>query len=439
MQNLSGFPYFEVQFTKDGDVFQDAAVADGLQTIADAAPTDLIVVSHGWNNDMADARALYVRFFQCIRAMLASSGPANATRKFAVMGVLWPSKKFADQDLVAGGAASAGSVVSETVVKEHLDDLKAVFDDPASSATIEQAKALVGRLDDGPAARTEFTDLIRSLLHRNSADDEDASGSFFGLPGEEVMQRLSKPVMPAPPTSGSSHAATSLGGNAVGSAAGLGQFFSGIKSAALNLANLATYYTMKDRAGKVGFGGLFDTLQRIRVASPTIKLHLVGHSFGGRVVTAASTGPSGNTPLNIESLTLLQTAYSHYGLAQNYEAGKDGFFRRMITARNVSGPIVISCTKNDQAVGKAYPLASLIAGQVAAALGDKNDRYGGLGRNGAQKTPEAHDGTLLPVGQVYAFTGGAIYNLNADAFIMGHSDICKNEVAQALLASIATT
>ena len=42
-------------------------------------------------------------------------------------------------------------------------------------------------------------------------------------------------------------------------------------------------------------------------------------------------------------------------------------------------------TKNDKAVGVAYPLASRIAGDKTAAFGDENDKFGGLGRNGAQQ------------------------------------------------------
>jgi len=46
--------------------------------------------------------------------------------------------------------------------------------------------------------------------------------------------------------------ATGGAGAAGGGAAGIGQFFTGIKSGALNLLNLTTYYQMKERAG---FGG----------------------------------------------------------------------------------------------------------------------------------------------------------------------------------------
>ena len=91
-------------------------------------------------------------------------------------------------------------------------------------------------------------------------------------------------------------------------------------------------------------------------------------------------------------------------------------------------------------MGVAYPLASRLAGQQASALGDANDVYGGIGRNGAQKTPEANPGTLQAASSKYPpFVAGRLYNLNADAIIGNHSDICKPEVAYALLKSVATT
>ncbi len=138
-------------------------------------------------------------------------------------------------------------------------------------------------------------------------------------------------------------------------------------------------------------------------------------------------------------MTLLQAAFSHNGFAEKFDQTHDGFFRKVVTEHKVSGPIVITCTKNDNAVGVLYPLASLIAGQNASRLGDANDPFGGIGRNGAQKTPEAVDGILETVGSTYHFQTGKLYNLNADASITGHSDIAKNEVAYALLTAVATT
>jgi pimeloyl-ACP methyl ester carboxylesterase len=178
-------------------------------------------------------------------------------------------------------------------------------------------------------------------------------------------------------------------------------------------------------------------LAQLRKSSPKLRLHLVGHSFGGRVVTAATDAAGPATKVN--SLTLLQAAYSHNGLSQKFDGKNDGFFRKVISAKKVMGPILATCTKNDRAVGIAYPLASRISGVNAAALGDENDPYGGIGRNGAVKTPEAVKATLQTDGTPYAFSAGKMFNLNADAVISGHSDICKPEVGWALLSAVAIT
>jgi thioesterase domain-containing protein len=195
---------------------------------------------------------------------------------------------------------------------------------------------------------------------------------------------------------------------------------------------------MKERSGTVGRTGVRAMLEQIRQRQPDIKLHLVGHSFGGRLVTAAAEALAPNTA-NV-TLTLLQAAYSHNGIAEDFDGEHDGFYRKLITQKRISGPILITHTKNDQAVGIAYPLASRLAHQKAAALGDRNDPYGGMGRNGAQHTPEAEDviGGLQEVGSPYAFTLNKVFNLNADRFIKNHSDVTGPQVAYALLHAVRT-
>lgn len=90
-------------------------------------------------------------------------------------------------------------------------------------------------------------------------------------------------------------------------------------------------------------------------------------------------------------------------------------------------------------IGLAYPVASLLAGQNAAVLGDTTSLYGGLGRNGAQDTPTATFTRLGPVGTPYPWSAGRILNLEASAFIANHSAIRSAEVAHALLTAIAIT
>ncbi|HYY81725.1 MAG TPA: hypothetical protein VFD04_21465 [Actinomycetes bacterium] len=442
MPNGEELPYRTVQFTSTGAVFDAGEAAALLDMAAAPGTTDLLVLCHGWNNTMDEAKATYDSLLRLLRQALAAGQVSNlGDRSFAVFGVLWPSKKWADKDLIAGHAAGVEPAVSDAVLLGQLEELKQALDDPAADAAVERAKQLVPLLEDRQTARQEFAEALLSTVPRTAADEEDATSDLFALPGDEVMRRLSKPVLPAAgPSAAGQGGATSVG-DPTGHAAG---FFkdllsSGPKGAALKLMNFLTYYQMKERAGTVGAGGVYDLLRQVRDRRPDIALHMVGHSFGARLATAATAGPPGKPPVQADSLTLLQAAFSHYGFAQRWDDVHDGFFRAVVANHLVAGPVLITYTKNDLAVGYAYPLASLLRNQVAAGLGDKNDRFGGLGRNGAQKTPEAGDGLLLGVGQAYDFSAGRLYNLNADAVITSHGDIAKEQVTYALLTAIAGT
>jgi pimeloyl-ACP methyl ester carboxylesterase len=227
----------------------------------------------------------------------------------------------------------------------------------------------------------------------------------------------------------------------VANAARFGGLFGNAKAGARNLLNYLTYYQMKKRAGTVGAGGVHTLLRNLKQAHPSLKLHLVGHSFGGRLVSAAARGAETGPALRFESMALLQAAFSHNGFAEKFDEEHDGFFRRVVADKRVTGPILITHTENDKAVGIAYALASRFAHQTAAGLGDANDVFGGIGRNGAQKMRpnEVQTAELLAPNGEYAFSKGKIFNLLADKFISSHGDVASASVAQALLAGIAAT
>jgi hypothetical protein len=437
MAELSGFPYFEVQFTKDGTPVDQGEI----DRLGDAmAPVgDLIVISHGWNNDMADARSLYENLVAQIASMMPKVAGV-AGRRFAVAGVLWPSKKFAEEDLIPGGAAAMTTgIVTEDSLAAQLDVLKDFVGDANAIASLDGAKSLLPHLGDDPTAQDAFARIVRSHLPTTAALEDKIPDDFMTAPGDDLLRRLGRPFRPSRALPGGGGAAMMGTGTAAvgeGAAAGLGQMLSGIKAGARNLLNYVTYYQMKERAGIVGRQGVSLVLRAVRVRRPDLKLHLVGHSFGGRVVTAAIA--NGQPPLRVTTLTLLQAAFSHFGFARQYDGTKDGLFRKILTEGRVAGPVIITCTVNDRAVGLAYPIASRIARQIASAIGDKDDPYGGIGRNGAQKTPEAVNAMLLATGQPYQLEAGKAYNLNADSCITSHSDIAKPEVAYALLSAVAT-
>ena len=191
---------------------------------------------------------------------------------------------------------------------------------------------------------------------------------------------------------------------------------------------------MKTRAGTIGKNGVAPFLDRL---PPSIEaIHLIGHSFGGRVVTAAA---ANSTTPRIRSMTLLQAAFSHNGFSKK----KNGFFRAVVEQKRVHGPILITHSILDKAVGTAYPLASRINQDDRLALGDKNDRFGAIGRNGAQEMEDtevdAAQINLRPATdpQPYQFKQPVIYNLNGDTLITGHGDVTNEAIVSAVLSAVA--
>ena len=445
---MGPFSYFPLAFTKDGAIVDQKQFAAVIAAIAPGAATpltDLIVISHGWNNDMPEAEALYTSIFNQVAAVLPLQNPACDAvrgRRVAVVGILWPSKKFDDASLIPGGAAAMSDGTAEAA--QAVDQLSSFLDSPDATVALARAKALVPQLSSSIDARDEFSRLIRAFMPHDANDEETViDPSFFTLDGDELLRRLSRSAPDARPTS--SGGAASLGAESMtGGAAGLGDWFGKVADGARSLANLVTYYQMKNRAGAIGQGGVRDVLTRIREDRPAsgqgaLAIHLAGHSFGARLVTAATAGPEGAAPLPVNSLVLLQAAFSHYGFALDYDGTHDGYFRRVVTdPAYVTGVVAITFTAKDKAVGLAYPIASRIARQIAAALGDANDPFGGLGRNGAQKTPGARTVTLAAPGSAYGFAARGIYNLDSNAIIGGHSDLAHPEVAYALISAIAT-
>lgn len=448
MENLSGFPFFPLEFDRQGALVKP----EQLQELLDALPgvTDLITISHGWNNDMTDAHDLYARFFQSAAKWKNQPGLGLTDRNFAVAGIFWPSKKFTDADLIPGGAASLDEP-ERAAVLAGLDLLQELHNGEEQHRKIEEAKAAVDDLAASPDLQDEWVKTLIDLIDDQAAADREEEGitALRDAAGRDVLERLSAVVrFPVAVVDDGMGGAASIGAGTgsvddQGSAAGLGSLLSGTLGGAAKLLNLLTYYTMKERAGVVGAGGVHDALVKAMQTNPALRLHLVGHSFGGRLVTAAAKGRTGAPPLSLASLCLLQAAFSHYGFAGNAaNTGKPGFFRGVLTDGILRGPGIVTHSRWDYAVGYAYAIASRVSGVNAAALGDQNDPYGGIGRNGAQVTPEADFADLQPAGAAYAFPPAHLHNLNGGgddkqtSLIQGHSDITSEAVAYACLSAM---
>lgn len=418
-------PYADVEFDEKGAFAHPEQLDEIEKMLADKTPTDVIVVSHGWNNTAGQARDLYEKLVDSIVAVRPRVAGAK-DRRFVVVGVLWPSIQWAEDENSGAGAGVEDDVaVLEAEIAERIED-------PDVRAKL---LALAPRLEGSSEAQEEFVALLRTTLPR-STKGEDKAGfdALKKAPAAEVIDaaRGGTEMDAAPAALGGAASIDPAGLAPIDGGGGAG-FFDSIVGAARNLVNVTTYYTMKERAGVVGKKGIAPLLERIHSDARTARIHLVGHSFGGRAVTAAALA----TSAPVASLSLLQAAYSHFGMAKDWDgSGKSGIFAKV--PGKVEGPIIITHTRNDKAVGMAYPIASRLARQIGVSLGDENDPYGGIGRNGARKTPGGVAATLLDVGGVYDFTAHDVWSLNADAFVSGHSDVTGKQVGYAVLSAVVS-
>jgi hypothetical protein len=229
---------------------------------------------------------------------------------------------------------------------------------------------------------------------------------------------------------------------AAGGAAGFNPFkllWGGAKEA----LRQASYFTMKKRAGIVGEKGLAPVVTRIGAMTPPRRVHLVGHSFGARLVSFALKGLDAGTEAPgaspVKSLTLLQGAFSHYAFAAELPHDRDRSGALTGMQARVDGPMVISHTLLDTACANLYPAASIAGRQDSAALPDLNLRWGAMGHTGAQAS-DALEKEMVGVGRALDLPDHRITNLDSNAVIRtggppsgAHSDLLHDEVAWAIL------
>jgi hypothetical protein len=435
-ETLAGFPYWELHF--DGDGAAQSGADELLAECPGGGATDLIVMSHGWNNAPDRARRLYERFFGEIAKQL----PSHDT--VATAGLIWPSMRWPDEgDPEAapdtGGAASLGaSPVSD---RQLVDSLKAVFPDRAG--TLDELGKLLDERPDDQTALARFQELLRELATPPDDTEFHEDNQEQDLLNDSPDRVFRRSARQARVRGRSAAAGFDVGGAAVedvGGAAflGLDRLWEGAKQA----LRQTTYWEMKKRAGQVGRVGLGPLLLKLHAKAPELRMHLIGHSFGARLVsfTLQGLGDPPPDPSPVKSLFLVQGAFSHYAFAAKLpHADRAGWLAGM--QDRVDGPLLATFSAYDLAVGDLYPAASIPAGQDAAALEDWMKRWQAIGHDGAQAV-DAPTVELGPPGTSYDLPPRRFLNLAGDQVIFrgkppsgAHSDIFHPELAWAAIAA----
>jgi hypothetical protein len=449
-ETVAGLPFWEIRIDADGDADPQASAT--LAEIAKSGITDLVMFSHGWNNSPETARRLYAGWFDQLAPQLASVTTVRPVR-VAAAGVFWPSQRWSDEPIpdftpqppggpAAGGAAGGRSplvaVGPPTLDKVTLDDLREGF--PEGVAPLERMAELLEE-EPTPAAMTEFFEQLKAFTAATGGGLDDGEAGADAASGPPRMLTDQPQVV-------FSRFAAQLQANGArfdqvsGGTAGLGDVLGGIWHGAKEALRQVTYWQMKNRAGVVGQRGLGPFVGRLHTAAPDLRVHLVGHSFGARVVSYALAGlPAGVTPSPVKSVTLLQGAFSHFAFADQlpFDASRSGSLAGMLA--RIDGPLTCCFSVHDDAVGTLYPLASLAVGEDSAAAEDRFYRWGGMGHDGAQATG-AKLVALQPAGPPtsYPFEAGKALNIDASEVVCrggppsgAHSDIVHPELTWVVL------
>ncbi|GAA0608320.1 serine-threonine protein kinase [Streptomyces crystallinus] len=432
MTDIGVEPYREITFDADGD----AAPAE-RRALAELDVTDLVMFSHGWNNTPSVATALYRRFFAPFPGLLAEAGAAASGVRLGYAGIVWPSIRFADENIPDFPHAALATEPCAGLDPATVAALKRAF--PGHEVTVDALAHLLAERPDAEEAFRQFGLLTRALV----ADDAESTGFAAdtvddGAAGAALLtddtlglcrdftlalSDTGMPVEPGPP----------------GPSFSLGRSLKHLWDGAKEVLRQTTYYEMKRRSGKVGQLGLGPLLGELARARPAMRIHLVGHSQGGRLVAFALKGlPDGVR--NVKSVTLLEGAFSHYAFAEQLPSGLRGTGALAALHRRVDGPVVSCYSRFDTALGVIYPLASKLAGDYEGAL-ELDRRWWAIGHDGIQAVAPCTQLTLAEVLRDGVPDSGCV-SVNAESVVRAggppsgaHSDICHPELARVVLAA----
>jgi hypothetical protein len=301
--------YYLTVFDKDGHEREDdpdgGTLSHRVLTELSRQPvSDVFLMSHGWKGDIPAARDQYTRW---IGAMAACGADLAMIRQMRpdfcplLVGLHWPSLPFGDEDF--GGIASfdgAEPPLLDNLIESYV----------ARISNTPPARKAIGTILEsafrGDTPETLPADIVAACetLNREAGLAESGEGAAPGedrepFDAEQVYQDACLMVSESP---------VSFGGFQL----------SGLLAPLQQLS----FWKMKERARRFGESGAHRFLTKIQLAAPNARVHLMGHSFGCIVMSAAVAGPPGTfagLPRPVDTLFLV-----HFGTREK----RPGFARQ---------------------------------------------------------------------------------------------------------------
>jgi hypothetical protein len=430
-------PWYILPFDRDGRAQAPRTRAALAQDLASGDYTDILLFSHGWNNDWKAASRLYTSFIDGYLNMLRGRNLAySRPHRPLLIGVFWPSTALV-MPWEAGPQFAAGTPAESPEALEARDE----------QADLEQRELqeLAAALDPGVRERfyeladretlsdAEAQELAAILAPVYAGDADELEGQVEAPSPDELLEAWRRAERTAAPDD--TGAFGMIGGGTAGPSAGPAA--AGILDTLnpRNLYRVATVYQMKDRAGRVGAVGVGPLLRfLLSNGRADARVHLLGHSYGCKVVLSALCS-AGSLPRPVDSMLLLQPAVSALCFAADAGNGRPGGY--VEAPRRVSQPILTSYSRHDFPLTQVFHLAvrrpsDLGEARIAGAPPGRYAALGGFGPAGADEVTERID--MPAAGERYPDVPGdrRIVALRGDAWIAGHGDVSNEATWWAL-------
>jgi hypothetical protein len=408
-----------VSFDRNGRCTAPRTAQELVERAASGRYTDVVVFSHGWNNDWAQATGRYDSFVDGYLRILREHPPAGRPLRPLLVGIFWPSIALSTEseeapDIAGDGAGRDEDIAAERAAIEELGQML-----PAEQ--VQEFYTLVQHDELGIGAARKLTAMFLPLLARDLAeageteppalDDVLAAGregaaavpdlddlGYYGGPGQAG----------GPPADGDAPETAGLKG-----------------LDPRDLVRAFTVWQMKDRAAVVGSRGVATLLTDL-LEQPSLAVHCVGHSYGAKVVLTAICAPRSG-PTSVRSALLLQPAVSAQCFALDAGgSGRPGGFRAAL--ERVQLPILSTFSARDAALTRFYQWAmrrrrDVGEPEIAAAGPPRYAALGGFGPGGLGSAADVVDvrdpGTPYPLDPRQP----RVHGIRATRTISSHGDV----------------
>jgi hypothetical protein len=381
--------------------------------------TDIFLFSHGWNNTWPNAISKYEDFLVGYSEMgRRYSLDTDRVYKPMLIGIFWPSAALVDSDEKA--PQIAGTTMALAREREELAELAELVP-PSNMPRIHdllQAEHLSQdeSLELASLVRIVYDESTDEIPDQEALTEDDIVAIWAGWAASRSSPENEREAI------ASLNRIGTVGRTEELQAAGFLQ-----KLRPRDVLRAMTVWQMKDRAGVVGANGVCEMVTQL-LGQSEAHLHLIGHSYGCKVVLS-SIAAAPTLSRKAQSMLLLQPAVSHLCFAAVVpERGIAGGYVRV--PDRVQLPVMTTYSRHDFPLRKTFHLAlrrkqDLAEQQIAApdtppsvhaALGGFGPRGVGDGRVRfvqAKSPTRAYD--LSPDYKVIAIDGSE--------FISGHSDI----------------